>query len=222
MNRGIVKPRFFGREFPKNRGFLEKRHAQNLQDFAHRPLHLQFLANDGHQHIDANRDPYRQPTPRSAFSRVFSLPQSRREAAVIESDGYNDRENCSLRLYIILHIYKLEYNSRMEGPSECRVRPPLPMLPGPVSVTAPHSLIRVPPGTVAAHHPFGSAAEGFPLFPEDKSVRWHADRPHRDASGRGPEIRLETARLIGWNCSNDVTYMRELRTKQVESSSIDE
>jgi Na+/proline symporter len=34
MTGGIVKPVFFERECLKNRGFLEKRHAQNLQDFA--------------------------------------------------------------------------------------------------------------------------------------------------------------------------------------------
>src|SRR5665647_2198300 len=39
------------------RGFLEKRDAQDLQDFVQRMFHIQFLANDGHQHVNADRNP---------------------------------------------------------------------------------------------------------------------------------------------------------------------
>ena len=53
----VVKTGFFERKSLNYRGFLEKRDAQDLQDFVQRMFHLQFLANDGHQHIDANRNP---------------------------------------------------------------------------------------------------------------------------------------------------------------------
>ena len=39
------------------RGFLEKRHAQDLQDFVQREVHLPLLLDDGDQHIGANRYP---------------------------------------------------------------------------------------------------------------------------------------------------------------------
>ena len=39
------------------RGFLEKRHAQDLQDFVQREVYLPFLLDDGDQHIGANRYP---------------------------------------------------------------------------------------------------------------------------------------------------------------------
>jgi hypothetical protein len=40
------------------RGFLEQRQAENLQDFAEAPFALEFLANDGYQHVHADGDPY--------------------------------------------------------------------------------------------------------------------------------------------------------------------
>ena len=39
------------------RGFLEKRDAQDLQDFVQREVYLPFLLDDGDQHIGANRYP---------------------------------------------------------------------------------------------------------------------------------------------------------------------
>ena len=48
---------FFERKSLVYRGFLEKRDAQNLQNFVQRMLHIQFLANDGHQHVNADRNP---------------------------------------------------------------------------------------------------------------------------------------------------------------------
>jgi hypothetical protein len=53
----IVKTGSFERKCLNYRGFLEKRDAPDLQDFVQRMFHLQFLANDGHQYIDANRNP---------------------------------------------------------------------------------------------------------------------------------------------------------------------
>src|ERR1051326_9198035 len=41
----------------KNRGFFKQVEAQNLQNFMHALLKLQFLLYDGHQHIDADRYP---------------------------------------------------------------------------------------------------------------------------------------------------------------------
>ena len=41
----------------KKRGFLEKREAQNLQNFVQAPVELEFLLDDGHQDVDADGDP---------------------------------------------------------------------------------------------------------------------------------------------------------------------
>src|ERR1035437_1324008 len=41
----------------KNKGFLEKADAEDLQDFAEAALDSQFLLDDGHQHVDADGDP---------------------------------------------------------------------------------------------------------------------------------------------------------------------
>ena len=52
IGRGI-----FNRKCLIYRGFLEKRDAQDLQDFVQREVYLPFLSYDGHQHIGANRNP---------------------------------------------------------------------------------------------------------------------------------------------------------------------
>lgn len=46
------------RKHLKNRRFLEKHQAQNLQDFSHGSLQFQFLPGNHHQHISAGRNPY--------------------------------------------------------------------------------------------------------------------------------------------------------------------
>src|SRR3954452_1745637 len=58
MESRIVRTGFFERKSLNYRDFLEKRDAQDLQDFVQRMSHLQLLANEGHQHINANRDPH--------------------------------------------------------------------------------------------------------------------------------------------------------------------
>ena len=45
------------RQSLKNRGFLEKCEAENLQDFGEAPFELEFAFEDRHQHIDADRNP---------------------------------------------------------------------------------------------------------------------------------------------------------------------
>jgi hypothetical protein len=53
----VVDYGFFKQKCLVYRGFLEKRDAQDLQDFVQREVHLSFLPYDGHQHIGANRNP---------------------------------------------------------------------------------------------------------------------------------------------------------------------
>jgi hypothetical protein len=53
----VVGRGFFERKCLVYRGFLEKRDAQDLQDFVQRLVHVQFLAYDCHMHIDENRNP---------------------------------------------------------------------------------------------------------------------------------------------------------------------
>ena len=48
---------FFERKGLVYRGFLEKRDTQDLQDFVQRMFHMQFLANDGHEDVNADRNP---------------------------------------------------------------------------------------------------------------------------------------------------------------------
>jgi hypothetical protein len=48
---------FFEQKSLFYRGFLEKRDAQDLQDFVQRMFHIQFLANDGHEDVNADRNP---------------------------------------------------------------------------------------------------------------------------------------------------------------------
>jgi hypothetical protein len=48
---------FFEQKCLVYRGFLEKRDAQDLQDFVQREVHVPFFPYDGHQHIGANRNP---------------------------------------------------------------------------------------------------------------------------------------------------------------------
>ena len=57
MESDVVRTGFLERKCLNYRGFLEKRDAQDLQDFVQRMFHVEFLANNGHQHIDANRNP---------------------------------------------------------------------------------------------------------------------------------------------------------------------
>jgi hypothetical protein len=47
-----------GRKCLKNRGFLERNDAQDLENFGEAPFELQFLAEDGHQDINAHGDPH--------------------------------------------------------------------------------------------------------------------------------------------------------------------
>ena len=49
---------FFVQKHLRNRGFLEQRHRENWHDFAPCSFGLQFFADDGHQDVDADRDPY--------------------------------------------------------------------------------------------------------------------------------------------------------------------
>src|SRR4030067_2550525 len=42
----------------KQRDFLEQGEAQDLQNVVQAPFDPQFLFYDGHQHVDADRDPY--------------------------------------------------------------------------------------------------------------------------------------------------------------------
>ena len=42
----------------ENRGFLEKRQAENLQDFAEAAFDSGFFPDDGHEHVNADRDPH--------------------------------------------------------------------------------------------------------------------------------------------------------------------
>ena len=48
---------FFDRKCLVYRGFLEKRNAQNLQDFVQRMFHIQLLANDRHEYVNADCNP---------------------------------------------------------------------------------------------------------------------------------------------------------------------
>jgi hypothetical protein len=48
---------FFEQECLVYRGFLEKRDTQDLQDFVQRMLHIQLLANDRHEDVNADRNP---------------------------------------------------------------------------------------------------------------------------------------------------------------------
>ena len=48
---------FFERKSLVYWGFLEKRDAQDLQDFVQRMLHIQLLANDRHEDVNADRNP---------------------------------------------------------------------------------------------------------------------------------------------------------------------
>ena len=48
----------FARECRKKRGFLEKIETQYLQNFVHAPIELVFFFDDGHQDVDADRNPY--------------------------------------------------------------------------------------------------------------------------------------------------------------------
>jgi hypothetical protein len=48
---------FFGRKSLVYGGFLEKRDAQDLQDFVQRMFHIQLLANDRHEYVNADRNP---------------------------------------------------------------------------------------------------------------------------------------------------------------------
>lgn len=48
---------FFARKCLKNRSFLEKADAQNLQNFVQTPVELKFLLDDGDQDVDADGDP---------------------------------------------------------------------------------------------------------------------------------------------------------------------
>ena len=57
MELPVVKTGFFERKSLNYRGFLEQRHAEDLQDFVQLMFQLQVLANDSHQHIDENRNP---------------------------------------------------------------------------------------------------------------------------------------------------------------------
>ena len=41
----------------QNRRFLEKREAQNLEDFVEAAVRLQFLLYDGHEHVDGDGGP---------------------------------------------------------------------------------------------------------------------------------------------------------------------
>ena len=48
---------FFEQKCLVYRGFLEKRDAQDLQDFVQRMLHIQLLTNDRHEDVNADRNP---------------------------------------------------------------------------------------------------------------------------------------------------------------------
>jgi hypothetical protein len=65
---------FFERKCLIYRGFLEKRDAQDLQDFVQRMFHIQLLANDRHEDVNADRNPdlglHR--VPRSPIKRLDS------------------------------------------------------------------------------------------------------------------------------------------------------
>lgn len=58
MNCTILHCDRFLRKSPKNRGFLEKTDAENLQNFAETPLDFQFLPDNRGQDIYAYGDPY--------------------------------------------------------------------------------------------------------------------------------------------------------------------
>jgi len=58
MTRPIGVRRFFISKRLKYRGFLEQRQAENLQHFAETPFALQFLTNEGRQHIHTDRHPH--------------------------------------------------------------------------------------------------------------------------------------------------------------------
>ena len=74
MTRAFDSLRFFVRKHLGNRCFLEQRHRENLHDFAHRSFALQFFADDGHQDVDADRDPYLR------LHRVFARAQKTLES----------------------------------------------------------------------------------------------------------------------------------------------
>jgi len=42
----------------KNRGFLERGHAQNLENFGEAAVELQFLLEDSHQDVDTDSNPH--------------------------------------------------------------------------------------------------------------------------------------------------------------------
>jgi hypothetical protein len=41
----------------KKRDFLEKSQAEDLEDFSEAPIHLEFLLDDGHEHVNADGNP---------------------------------------------------------------------------------------------------------------------------------------------------------------------
>src|ERR1017187_8528040 len=47
-----------GRKCLKNRGFLERGHAQNLENFGEAAFEFQLLPEDSHQDVDADRNPH--------------------------------------------------------------------------------------------------------------------------------------------------------------------
>ena len=63
---------FFERKDLVYRGFLKKRDTQDLQDFVQRMFQIQFLANDDHEDVDANRnrDLRLHGVPRSPIERL--------------------------------------------------------------------------------------------------------------------------------------------------------
>ena len=69
--------RFLLAQCLKNRGLLEKREAENLQDFAEAPLQPEFLLDDGDEHVNADRNPH------LSLHRVVACPVKRFDMQVL-------------------------------------------------------------------------------------------------------------------------------------------
>ena len=77
MSRFVLVQVDFMREGRKNRGFLEKVETQNLQDFVHTAVEIEFFLDDGHQDVDADR------YPNLSLDRVFGGPIESLNAQVL-------------------------------------------------------------------------------------------------------------------------------------------